>query len=862
MRGLLLVILFIILLFFALPGARAQSQTVLNGAGTTAVNFPGGCAYTWVNDNPSIGLAKSGVGNISSFTAINTGTTPIKATITATPIASAFAYIANYGSNNVSVISTVSNSIIATIPVGSNPFGVSASQDGTLVYITNEGDNNVSVINTQTNKVTAIIPVGSGPKGIIVSADGTRIYVANSFSNTISIIDAATNSVLSNITVDQQPYGVAVSPDGKRVYVTNYNSRSVSVIDPSSNSVIATVLVGFNPTGIIVSPDGKSTASNLMTNYTQLTGNPTGLVASADGSKIYIADGSYLTIFLPSNNNIISTFSAGASESIALTPDQSVIYLVDVINNAVGYWAPTLTSGGDILVGSNPYSFGNFISKGPGCNGSPITFTITVNPSPVIMASLATGNIWSCAGMASSSPNIMQFTVSGSTLSGDITATAPTGFEVSLTAGSAYSGSVILKQLAGAVSNVVVYVRSAASALAGNDTGNIVLSAARATSVNAAVTATINALPVTNPVLSQSVFSGFMTTPVTFAGTGNSYTWTNDMPVIGLAATGTGDITSFTAINAGNNPVKATITVVSQTSPPGTGCTGAPITFTITVNPAPQITATGAPSPVNTVYGTPSSSTSFTVSGTNLSSSIVVTPPAGFEVSTDNITFTPTATFGGIGSLTAVPVYIRLSAVTNVGNYSGNIVLTSNGGANVNVIMPVSTVSPAPLTIKANDINKTYGSVLTDIINSAAFAITSGALKNGNTIVSVSLTYGAGAAGTASVGNYLTITASFNTGGKGFLPGNYTITYIPGNVIVMPTSLTITPDNKSRLLGAANPAFTVSYTGFVNGETALQLTTQPIIVTHAITTSPLGQYPITASGAASPTMLLIMCPGY
>jgi hypothetical protein len=464
--------------------------------------------------------------------------------------------------------------------------------------------------------------------------------------------------------------------------------------------------------------------------------------------------------------------------------------------------------------------------------------------------------------MASSSPNIMQFTVSGSTLSGDITATAPTGFEVSLTAGSAYSGSVILKQLAGAVSNVVVYVRSAASALAGNDTGNIVLSAARATSVNAAVTATINALPVTNPVLSQSVFSGFMTTPVTFAGTGNSYTWTNDMPVIGLAATGTGDITSFTAINAGNNPVKATITVVSQTSPPGTGCTGAPITFTITVNPAPQITATGAPSPVNTVYGTPSSSTSFTVSGTNLSSSIVVTPPAGFEVSTDNITFTPTATFGGIGSLTAVPVYIRLSAVTNVGNYSGNIVLTSNGGANVNVIMPVSTVSPAPLTIKANDINKTYGSVLTDIINSAAFAITSGALKNGNTIVSVSLTYGAGAAGTASVGNYLTITASFNTGGKGFLPGNYTITYIPGNVIVMPTSLTITPDNKSRLLGAANPAFTVSYTGFVNGETALQLTTQPIIVTHAITTSPLGQYPITASGAASPTMLLIMCPGY
>src|ERR1700679_1861897 len=98
---------FIILLFFALPLAQAQTQTVVNGQNVAAFSLPaGGCGYNWTNSNPAIGLAASGTGNIPAFTAVNTGTTPITATITATPVTTSFAYIANYGSNDVSVIGT------------------------------------------------------------------------------------------------------------------------------------------------------------------------------------------------------------------------------------------------------------------------------------------------------------------------------------------------------------------------------------------------------------------------------------------------------------------------------------------------------------------------------------------------------------------------------------------------------------------------------------------------------------------------------------------------------------------------------------------------------------------------------------
>jgi gliding motility-associated-like protein len=191
-------------------------------------------------------------------------------------------------------------------------------------------------------------------------------------------------------------------------------------------------------------------------------------------------------------------------------------------------------------------------------------------------------------------------------------------------------------------------------------------------------------------------------------------------------------------------------------------CNGTPITFTITVNPllTPSITASGALSGLSTVYGTPSSSASFTVTAANLQSGITITPPQGFEVSSDNTNFSNMVTIGSIGSLAATPVYIRLAATTPVGTYSGNIVLSSTGVTDIDVNMPNSTVLPAPLTITA--------------------------------------------------------------------------------------------DNKTRPFDTPNPVLTVTYTGFQNQDGPFQLTTQPVVTTQAVASSPIGDYPITVNGASSP----------
>ncbi len=65
------------------------------------------------------------------------------------------AYIANLDSNDVSVIDTSNDTVLATVPVGNSPFGVAVKPDGTRVYVTNDSDNTVSVIDTFNNTVVA-----------------------------------------------------------------------------------------------------------------------------------------------------------------------------------------------------------------------------------------------------------------------------------------------------------------------------------------------------------------------------------------------------------------------------------------------------------------------------------------------------------------------------------------------------------------------------------------------------------------------------------------------------------------------------------------------------------------------------------
>jgi len=98
---------------------------------------------------------------------------------------------------------------------------------------------------------------------------------------------------------------------------------------------------------------------------------------------------------------------------------------------------------------------------------------------------------------------------------------------------------------------------------------------------------TVKPVPTVNDPADQTICNNASTTTVTFTGAvaGATYNWTNDNTSIGLAASGSGNITSFTATNSGTTSAVANITV----TPTLNGCTGSSQSFTITVKPTPTV---------------------------------------------------------------------------------------------------------------------------------------------------------------------------------------------------------------------------------------------------------------------------------
>ena len=104
-------------------------------------------------------------------------------------------------------------------------------------------------------------------------------------------------------------------------------------------------------------------------------------------------------------------------------------------------------------------------------------------------------------------------------------------------------------------------------------------------------TITVNPTPSVNAIANQTLCAGQTTAAVTISGpvAGTVYTWTNNNTTIGLGASGIGNIPAFVTVNPTGSPITATITVTPNYTSGGITCSGPGRTFTITVNPLPNI---------------------------------------------------------------------------------------------------------------------------------------------------------------------------------------------------------------------------------------------------------------------------------
>ena len=618
------------------PGGEVDqpaSQYVCNNSITTPVNFTttnliGTTTFTWTNNNTTIGLAASGSGNIGAFTSKNSGTSPVIATIIVTP-----------DFDNAGVIC---DGATKTFTITVNPTG-QVTQPADLV-----------VCNGATGAVTFATTNSGGTTTYTWTNDNTAIGLTANGTGNISF--TATNSTTAPVSAN-----VTVTP--------SYKNGDATCVGPSK-----TFAITVNPSGEVNNPGNQTLCNNSSTAPITFTTNNTvgtttyswtnsktsiGLAASGSGDiASFTATNSgtspvVATIVVTPHFSNGSVSCSGTTQSFTITVNptpkvNSAAAKTICSNSAVGYTITSLTTGatftwtaslltaptGGTITGFSDCTSGCLPSinhtlvnsgtstgivryvitpTGPAstnCPGTPFNFDVTVQPVATVIATPSSQTV--CHNTAT---NIALTTGTTGTISYSWTASLNTGTATGFSSGSGVTIAQTLSNTTTSPATVTYHITPLIGSCSGTPLDVVV---------------TVNPRGEVDQPASQVVCNNAASTAINFTTTNlvgtTTYTWTNNTSSIGLAASGSGNIGTFTATNSGLAPVVATLIVTPHFDNGGTVCAGSPKTFTITVNPtagviqpADQVVCNAASEAVTFATGNTGGSTTYSWTNDNTS---------------------------------------------------------------------------------------------------------------------------------------------------------------------------------------------------------------------------------------------------
>lgn len=136
------------------------------------------------------------------------------------------------------ILDTTANTVMANLPVGTNPVWVTMSADSKTAYVLNKTSNDITVISLVDNTITATIPVnGASPVFSMLDTKLSRLWVVNQGSNSVSVFDvshAVPVPLRTGITVGPSPNSLTVLASGTAAYIANTGASFISRIDGSS----------------------------------------------------------------------------------------------------------------------------------------------------------------------------------------------------------------------------------------------------------------------------------------------------------------------------------------------------------------------------------------------------------------------------------------------------------------------------------------------------------------------------------------------------------------------------------------------------------------------------------------------------
>jgi YVTN family beta-propeller protein len=221
--------------------------------------------YVYVTNGGSDTVTVLDVVNIRVDRELQVGHNPVA--VAANPTRNEI-YVVNSGAEgangSLSVIDAGHNAVVATIPLHRQPVSIDLDAKGNLAYVANSGSNSVSVVDLKARREISRMGAGEEPVAASIAPDGKSLVVANRKANSVTVIDPASGNVRAVFGDCPGAAGAVILPDSSKVFVRCSAGHQVMVIalaraeaHPAQPDRLETLMdVGRAPVDLALKPDG------------------------------------------------------------------------------------------------------------------------------------------------------------------------------------------------------------------------------------------------------------------------------------------------------------------------------------------------------------------------------------------------------------------------------------------------------------------------------------------------------------------------------------------------------------------------------------------------------------------------------
>ena len=248
-------------MIFISSGSSSSKITVLDVSTLESIEINSGECKAMLTVSPKLDYIYA-INKGIRIIVINTKNLKVEKTFPLDSVAQALAisddgkwlFTANIKDNTISKIKILGGEVTSTVKVGESPVNIIFITLPTKKFlaVANFSSNNITLINPETNTYNSDIKVGKGPKAL-VNKDNI-LYAGNWQDNTISVIDMEIGNKLLDLPVGVHPNSLTCWKEKNYLYVANQDSNSITILDTSSYKVISEIKLPYSPIHLALHP--------------------------------------------------------------------------------------------------------------------------------------------------------------------------------------------------------------------------------------------------------------------------------------------------------------------------------------------------------------------------------------------------------------------------------------------------------------------------------------------------------------------------------------------------------------------------------------------------------------------------------